>query len=64
MKEYALSLLKSKENANMFSSAFGGGKTKTRIENILSFKKMTCFSFAFFLAFIAVMFFVLLTNAA
>lgn len=34
-----------------------------RIENILSFKKMTWFSLAVFVALIGIIFFVLLTNA-
>ena len=62
-KDYALSLLDSKESANLFASAFGGAKIRTRIENILLFKKMTFFSLAGFLAFLAVIFYVLLTNA-
>ena len=62
-KEYALSLLESKESANVFASAFGGAKIRTRIENILSFKKMTWFSLTVFLALMAAIFYVLLTNA-
>lgn len=62
-KEYACSLLESKESANVFASAFGGAKVRTRIENILSFKKMTQFSLIVFLALIVVIFYVLLTNA-
>lgn len=62
-KEYALSLLESRESANVFASAFGGAKIRTRIENILSFRKMTWLSLTVFLAWIAVVFYVLLTNA-
>lgn len=62
-KEYALSLLESKQEATVFTSAFGGAKIRTRIENILSFKKLTWFSLAVFLALIGVIFYVLLTNA-
>ena len=38
-KEYALSLLESKQSTTAFVSAFGGAKIRTRIENILAFKK-------------------------
>lgn len=62
-KEYALSLLDSKQGATVFTSAFGGAKIRTRIENILSFKKLTCLSLIVFAALIAVIFYVLLTNA-
>lgn len=62
-KEYALSLLESKQSANVFTSAFGGAKIKTRIENILSFKKMTWISLILFLTLPTAIFYVLLTNA-
>lgn len=62
-KEYALSLLESKQSATVFASAFGGAKIRTRIENILSFKKMTWFSLTVFISLILAIFYVLLTNA-
>ena len=62
-KAYALSLLDSRESASLFASAFGGAKIRTRIENILSFKKMTWLSLGVFLALAAAMFYLLLTNA-
>lgn len=62
-KEYALSLLESKQETTVFTSAFGGAKIRTRVENILSFKKLTWFSFTVFVALIGVIFYVLLTNA-
>lgn len=62
-KEYALSLLESKQSANVFTSAFGGAKIKTRIENILSFKKITWISLILFLTLLTAIFYVLLTNA-
>lgn len=62
-KEYALSLLESRQGTTVFASAFGGAKIRTRIENILSFKKMTWFSLTIFIALIGVIFYVLLTNA-
>lgn len=61
-KEYALSLLESKQGATIFASAFGGAKIRVRIENILSFEKMTRFSFVTFVTLIGIVFFVLLTN--
>lgn len=63
IKEYALSLLECKEKNNLFVSAFGGAKIRTRIENIVSFRKMTFFSAIMFLGFFLVVFFILLTNA-
>ena len=63
-KEYAHFLLDSKESASIFASAFSGTKVRARIENILSFKKMTWFSLTVFLGLIASIFFVLLTNAS
>ena len=62
-RDYALSLLDSRESDNVFASAFGGAKIRTRIENILSFRKMTRLSLAVFLALIAAIFYLLLTNA-
>ena len=63
-KEYALSLLESRQGATVFASACGGAKIRTRIENILSFTKLTWLSLAVFVALIGVVFYVLLTNAA
>ena len=62
-KEYALSLLESKQSATVFASAFGGAKIRTRIENILSYKKMTWFSLTVFIALLLTVAYVLLTNA-
>lgn len=62
-KEYALSLLESRQGTTVFASAFGGAKMRTRIENILTFKKMTWFSLTVFIALIGAIFYVLLTNA-
>ena len=62
-KDYAASLLESKEGATVFASAFGGAKIRTRIENILSFKKLTWLSLIVFIALIGAIFYVLLTNA-
>lgn len=62
-KEYALSLLESKQSTTAFVSAFGGAKIRTRIENILAFKKMSWFSLTAFTALFIAIFYVLLTNA-
>lgn len=62
-KEYALSLLDSGQGTTVFVSAFGGAKIRTRIENILSFRKTTWFSLTVFIVLIAAIFCTLLTNA-
>lgn len=63
-KEYARTLLDySSDRQTFMSSAFGASKIKVRIENILSYKKLTIASGIFFtLLFISIVF-VLLTNA-
>lgn len=62
-KAYALSLLECKKSAAVFASAFGGARIRARIENILSFQKMTWISAAGFTAFALAIAVVLLTNA-
>lgn len=62
-KEYARSLLESGQSKTVFASAFGGARIRTRIENILSFQKMTGLSLAVCAAWIAAIFHALLTNA-
>ena len=62
-KEYASALLECKQGATVFASAFGGARIRTRIENILSFRRLTWISLAAFIALISVIFYVLLTNA-
>ncbi len=62
-KDYASSLLESRQGATVFASAFGGAKIRTRIENILSFKRLTWLSLTVFIVLIGTIFFVLLTNA-
>jgi len=62
-KEYALTLLESKQGSPAFASAFGGAKIRPRIERILSFKRMTRFSSMVFTALILIILHVLLTNA-
>ena len=62
-KEYASALLECKQGATVFASAFGGARIRTRIENILSFRKLTWISLVTFITLISVIFYVLLTNA-
>lgn len=62
-KEYALALLECHQGTTVFASAFGGAKIRTRIENILSFRKLTWISTIAFVVLILFIFYVLLTNA-
>ena len=62
-KDYASSLLECKQGETLFTSSFGGAKIRTRIENILSFKKLSRLSLIVFIALIGAIFYVLLTNA-
>lgn len=62
-KDYASSLLESRQGTTIVASGFGGAKIRTRIENILSFKKLTWFSSTVFVVLLGVIFYVLLTNA-
>lgn len=62
-KEYARALLSCASGKAFFTSAFGGAKTKVRIENILSYKKLTLVSSLFFALLIAAITIVLITNA-
>ncbi len=61
-KAYALALLESKQSASVFVSAFGGAKIRTRIDRILSFKKLTWLSVVGAVALLVPIFYVLLTN--
>lgn len=63
IKDYANTILAASTGKSYFTSAFGGAKTKIRIENILSYKRLTFFSILFFTALIASIVFVLITNA-
>lgn len=62
-KEYARSLIESAQGTTVFVSAFGGARIRTRIEHILSFRKLTRLSLMVFAALIGVISYVLLTNA-
>ncbi len=63
-KRYARSLIACREKPAVFASAFGGAKIRTRVENILSFQKMTRFSAIVFSVFCLMLGYLLLTNAA
>lgn len=63
-KRYALALVAFAEHKTLFVSAFGGAKIRTRIERIVSYKKMTAFSAAASAALILAIAYFLLTNAA
>lgn len=63
-KEYAYALLSTAEKTNVFAASFGGSKIRIRIENILSYKKISFFSVAAFSALLLAIAYVLLTNAS
>ena len=63
-KDYALSLLECQQGFTVFTSAFGGAKIRTRIENILSFRKLTRLSLCVFTLLLSIIFYVLLTNGS
>ena len=62
-KDYASALLVCAAGKSHFVSAFGGAKIKVRIENILSYKKISLLSSLACGAFVAAVAFVLITNA-
>ena len=62
-KEYARTLLECSQSKSMLVSAFGGAKVRTRIENVLSYKKMTAFSGIGFTLLVIVIIITLITNA-
>lgn len=62
-KEYAYTLLSTAEKTNVFAASFGGSKIRTRIENILSYSKISIFSIVSFAALVIAICYVLLTNA-
>jgi beta-lactamase regulating signal transducer with metallopeptidase domain len=63
-KEYAHSLLNCAENKNLFTSAFGGAKVRTRIVNILSYKRMAGVSVVSLAILVTAIIYVMLTNAS
>lgn len=65
-REYASALLECSvsRGGNAFVSSFGGAGIRVRIENILSYRKMSAFAAVCFSALIAVIAYILLTNAS
>jgi len=63
-KAYAAALVDCAEDRNVFASAFGGARIRVRVDSILSYKKLSLLSGAFFTALAAAILYVLLTNAA
>lgn len=62
--EYAKALIECESKKAFFYSAFGGAKTKVRIEKILSYKKLTCFSTICLILLLTAIAVTLLTNAS
>ncbi len=62
-REYANTILSCSAGKALFASAFGGAKTRVRIENILSYKKLTVLSSLCFAALVAVIAVIIITNA-
>lgn len=62
-KEYALALLTCASGKAFFASAFGGTKTKLRLEAILSYKKLTLFSSLCFAVLLISLAVIMITNA-
>ena len=63
-KEYARLLLRYSQTRSAYASAFGGAKTRIRIENILSYKKLTVLSAICFSLFFVIVAVTVITNAA
>lgn len=62
-KKYAAALLDFKESMTIFASAFGGARVRTRIEHILSYRRISALSLFFFVILCVFIFYFLLTNA-
>lgn len=62
-KGYAMALLGYSQSKSVFASAFGGAKLRTRVENVLSYKRMTWASALAFIALAAAIGITLLTNS-
>lgn len=63
-KEYAHTLLSAVERTSVFASTFGGAKIRLRVENILSYKKLSAISAAGMTVLLIAIAYILLTNAA
>ncbi|MBO4418376.1 MAG: M56 family metallopeptidase [Oscillospiraceae bacterium] len=63
-KRYAHALLNARTGKTVFASAFGGAKVRTRVERILSYRKMTLASVCAFALLAAAIAYFLLANGA
>lgn len=63
-KEYAHALLSAVERTSVFASSFGGAKIRLRVENILSYKKLSALSAVGMAVLLIAIAYILLTNAA
>lgn len=63
-KEYAHTLLSAVERTSVFASSFGGAKIRLRVENILSYRKLSALSVVGMAALMIAIAYILLTNAA
>jgi beta-lactamase regulating signal transducer with metallopeptidase domain len=64
-KDYARTLLAfTKQSGTVFASAFGSSRVRIRIENVLTYKKLTLFSTLCFIGMGIIITFLLLTNAS
>lgn len=61
-QEYARFLLEAGERGGLFASSLGGGKLRTRIGHILSFRRVTRLSLGLFLVLTGIVFYLLMTN--
>lgn len=62
-KEYAHTLLTAVEKTSIFTVSFGGANLRTRIENILSYNKISILATIVFTTLIIVICYILITNA-
>lgn len=62
-KDYANAILACATGKTLFASAFGGARTSIRLENILSYHKLTLLSSLYFVVLVVAIVVVLITNA-
>ncbi len=62
-KEYAHTLLSTVEKTNVYAATFGGANIRNRIENILSYRKLSTISIITFLTLVIAIAYTFLTNA-
>ncbi|MDD6800098.1 MAG: M56 family metallopeptidase [Firmicutes bacterium] len=63
-KEYARALLSTVEQTNVFAASFGGAAIRIRIQNILSYRKLSAISAITFSVLLLSVAYILLTNAS